>query len=256
MHKHQTSRRSFLAAAVAIALPIDGDNEIEPNWDDEFVWEPTAKATPSAMENLPQQNGASEVETVDALAIFYDTKWPDRIEEQENAWSFAATVADAEAHSAHCSTKHIRPRAEPVSIRFPGGKRFMVVELTIWDRDCEFEPQGVFDLPPFLPTFNPFTDQWAKEFRTREDAIRLASEKNGPLLSEWDQDSDEWWAIIEVGECDLPYLIGIELTGEVGHMDSSGRTPVRIVRPTAAEVESIERDALLYDLAGEEGGVA
>jgi len=239
---------------VAIALPIDGDNEIEPNWDEElpagndpgwdeeFVWEPTDKA--------------SEAETVDALAIFHDTKWPDRIEEQETAWSFAATVADVEAHTAHCTTRHKCVRAEPVSIRFPGGKRFMVVELTIWDRDCEFKPRGVFDLPPFLPTFNPFTDQWVRELRTREDAVRLASEKNGPLLAEWDEDSDEWWAIIEVGECDLPYLIGIELTGEVGHLDSTGRTPVRIVRPTVDEVESIERDALLYDLAGEEGGVA
>ncbi|QDU25582.1 hypothetical protein ETAA8_06520 [Anatilimnocola aggregata] len=237
MHNHPTSRRSFLAAAVAIALPIDDDrDEVEPNWDDEYVWEPATE----------------DAETVEALAIFHGEK-----EISDIATTFAADQVDVDrCLSRRKVSRWKEEKSSPVSVRFSGSKRYVVAQCELWDRSFKFEPSTVLDIPQFDLGDNPLTDQYLDAGHTRQQAIELAAERNRPLLQGWDEDSQDWWVVLEIGECDLPRLVSYDLTGELGHMQIAGSTPIRLVRPTAAEIESIEREALLFDLAGEEGGVA
>ncbi|WP_254512348.1 hypothetical protein [Anatilimnocola floriformis] len=117
--------------------------------------------------------------------------------------------------------------------------RFVAVQCELWDRDFKFTPASLLDIPELTTSFNPIGDQLFSGYQTRSEVLRTVVKQNRPLLNDWSEESDEWWLAIEVGSCSLEYLISIEMTGDMGQLNSCGHMPVRLVRPTAAELAAI-----------------
>jgi len=132
------------------------------------------------------------------------------------------------------------------------GRGYAVAEI---DWPAGFEPRSLLDQPAAFPRIEPHSlgsESFDRpgQFMAREEAMAEAAEWNRK-----NRDDRLQWAVpVEVGQAFDERTFGlIELIGELGFLEHQVVSPVRVVKPTPAEVEQFAEPA--DDRAGK-GGAA
>jgi hypothetical protein len=142
--------------------------------------------------------------------------------------NYAATTAEAQ----RCTEAGEGDFTDRTEVRFPGGRRFLAVELDI---DFDFLPADVRAVPEISENRQVWTEfiVGKQDFVDVDEAFNIADIENAATLKVLRDGHDggfSWWIVVELGETDLPGLAEFDLTGKFGRIRQMAAVPVRVVR--------------------------
>jgi hypothetical protein len=126
----------------------------------------------------------------------------------------------------------------PQKVEFSAGDRFVAVCADWWVRD--WLPEHSLDVPQPLRIYS---EGWSfvDAYQSREEAFRYAAAENEEESDCYSQEKKfsgyVWYVVVQIGEPFRKNLWNVDITGETGIETVSVERPVRLVRPTAEEVE-------------------
>ena len=221
------SRRAFLSTAAAVPVSLAVGNLAAGQ-----SCAPLAHSVPAEPVAVDAVVGLHE------SIIGHDPMLSGYFESVEQAEHFGKVWNDLSVSAKkHRSTKKAK-------LKFPGGDRFTWAVFELWPHDWIPESGTGLDLPPFarlslacdMSEMHYDADEpW---LTSREVALREVYEHNRATL----EDGDTWdgqfgWAVaVEIGRRQREAFASFSITGKFGTFNKHADYPLRVVRPTDAEV--------------------
>lgn len=177
------------------------------------------------------------------MIVLEDTRTPGEV-----SW-FAVDERHADALKREYSPAQYQTREIPAVF---DGNGYAVAEI---DWPAGFEPRHLLDQPAVFPRTEPnplFSESFYRpgQYMTREEAMAEAAKWNRRNR----EDRFQWAVPVEVGQVFEERTVNlVELIGELGFLEHTVVSPVRVVKPTPAEVE---RFVMTTDEQAGKGGVA
>lgn len=150
------------------------------------------------------------------------------------SWHSAPTEAQAREYVARNLELGEAMTIAPVQAVYPGGQRFDVMDLPL---DEPFEPAHALVIPPIGKESGECHSDPANPL-TREQAFEECARRNQERLEGHLENGPEWSIVLECGDpAPVRVLNQWRLNGREGVEEFTVTRPIRVVEPTAAEVE-------------------